>query len=65
MLYAGEGGGGVSNKCCLLTIFINLCPAEPGYILSLHSVDPDQHCLSLSMDICIKFLDQVIRLAEN
>ena len=52
-------------------------PIEPRYALPLQTVliqiswllkkptDLDLHCLSLSMWICIKNLDQVIWLTEN
>ena len=43
--------------------FINPGPAEPGYALSLQTLD--LHCLSLRVWICINNLDQVIWLAEN
>ena len=38
---------GIANSVCNAFIFLlemvrNPCPAEPGYTLPLHSVDPDQ-----------------------
>ena len=62
----------IRSKYCL-----NPCPAEPGYILPLQTVeiqiswllkkptDLDLHCLPLSMWYYSKNPDQVIWLAEN
>ena len=56
---------------------VNPCPTEPGYTLSLQTVqiqiswllkkptDLDLHCLPISMWHCINNLNQVIWLAEN
>ena len=45
---------------------LNSDPAEPGYTLSLQTVQiPNLHCVLFSKWICINNLDQVIWLADN
>ena len=62
----------VTDIVKIVKTYLNPCPAEPGYTLPFaNSVDPDQlaskkptdldlHCLSLSIEIFINTLNQII-----